>query len=210
MANSITKPRQQSGFTLTELIITLALIGILLALAIPSFESLIASSRISTTTNDFHAALAQARSEAVRRGQRVTVCVSANGIQCTNAGSWEQGWITFVDVTRAGVTANVDPLDTILQASTTRLPGILVQGQPAVAQYVSFASDGQSRTMTGGVQTGTIEICSTSQALQDASNASTRTRARDLVLNASGQVIMRTVDAAGTPLNIPNNCPPPP
>jgi len=210
MANSITKPRRQSGFTLTELMITLAIMAILLALAIPSFESLIASSRISTTTNDFHAALSQARSEAIRRGQRVTVCISANGVQCANAGGWEQGWISFVDVTRAGITANVDPLDTLLQASTASPAGIFVQGQPAVSQYVSFSSDGQSRTMAGGIQTGIIEICSTSQALLDTSNAPSRTRARDLVLNASGQLIMRTVDAAGNPLNVPNNCPPPP
>ena len=191
---------EQSGFTLIELIITLSILTILVTLAVPSFQNLIASSRISTTTNDFHASLAYARSEAIRRGQRVTVCVSTDGVQCALGGNWEQGWISFIDSTRVmgNPLATVDAGEVVLQVSPAAATGILIQGQAPVSQYVSFSADGQSRTMAGGIQTGTIEICSTSTAL------SNDTRARDLALNASGLVILRTI------LGITNTCPPPP
>jgi len=74
------------GFTLIELVATMAIVGILLALAIPSFNSTITSSRLTSYANDFVSALNLARSEAVRRGVPVTVS--------NNDGSkqWQSGW----------------------------------------------------------------------------------------------------------------------
>ncbi|MBS1144612.1 MAG: prepilin-type N-terminal cleavage/methylation protein [Proteobacteria bacterium] len=196
---------KQSGVTLVELVIAIAIFAILLAMAVPSFESLIASTRVSTTTNDLLAALAQARSEAIRRGQRVTICASANGAQCANAGSWNQGWIIFTDGIPMGLpnaappNAIVDNGETILSVAPATPANIAIQGQAAVGQYVSFASNGQSRTIANATQTGTIEVCTTSQTISDLR------RARDLIISASGQVIMQSPT-----LNpIPNNCPNP-
>ncbi len=79
------------GFTLIELVATIAIAGILMAMTIPSFNSTITSSRITSYANDFVSALNLARSEAVRRG--IPVSVSNNGTP-THWG--ESGW-TVVD-----------------------------------------------------------------------------------------------------------------
>lgn len=193
----LSRPWQQ-GLTMVEMMITLAIMAILLAVAIPSFQGLIASTRLTSLTNEFITALTQAKSDAVRRGTRVTICMSANGNQCNNAGSWDQGWIIFTDTTRAGNVANVDAGETILHVYRGGQAGIVIQGQAALPRYISFSSDGQSRTLVGAVQAGTIEVCSTSTALADDE------RARDLQINASGQVVLTR------PIGINNGCPPPP
>ena len=73
------------GFTLVELMITLAIAAILMALAVPSFNSTIKNSRISTQSNELITSLNYARSEAIRRGADVTV-----GRADVN---WENGWV---------------------------------------------------------------------------------------------------------------------
>ena len=188
----------QRGFTLTELMITLVVFAILLGIAIPSFESTIASSRLSAATNDLLGSLAHARSEAIRRGQRVTVCVSADGTTCAANGGWGQGWISFLDTTRAGAIASVDNANEVLLGSRAALPaGIMIQGNANAAQYVSFGSNGQSLSMAGATQVGTIRVCSTSTGLSDDK------RARSLVINGAGRVTSQTING------IANLCPAP-
>ncbi|UCH54408.1 MAG: GspH/FimT family pseudopilin, partial [Pseudomonadota bacterium] len=65
------------GFTLIELIVTIAIVGILLAWAIPNFRTLIMNQRLATSANDFIADTSFARSEAVKRGGNVGICVSS-------------------------------------------------------------------------------------------------------------------------------------
>jgi len=66
--------RHARGFSLVELMVTIAVLAILLAIGIPSFASLIASNRLTSATNELVAALQTARTEAIRRNVRVTVC----------------------------------------------------------------------------------------------------------------------------------------
>jgi type IV fimbrial biogenesis protein FimT len=95
------------GFTLIELMITLAIAAILLTVGIPSFNEVIKNSRLSTQVNSLVTALSLGRSEAVKRGQSVTICKSANGTSCVvEVGSWsssDDGWIVFVDTNSDGV-----------------------------------------------------------------------------------------------------------
>lgn len=183
------------GFTLIELMVTIAILGILIMLAVPSFQALIASSRLTTATNDLIGAFAQARSNAIKVGNRVTVCMSANGTSCTDTGGWEQGWISFVDTTRSGTTAAVDTGETINTVFPALPAGVVINGN---LPYISYAADGQSKAMSAsGFRGGTMRVCSTSPAL------SNDKRARNLTLIGTGRITM-TVQS-----NVADTCPAP-
>jgi type IV fimbrial biogenesis protein FimT len=84
--------RAAAGFTLTELIISVSVMAILLALAVPSFRDAGLSSELRASANSLIASTNLARSEAIKRNAVTTLCVSSDGSTCT-AGSWEAGWI---------------------------------------------------------------------------------------------------------------------
>lgn len=91
------RSRTHQGFTLIELMITLALVAIALTLALPSFEDSFRRNRVASATNELMASFALARTEAVRRNYSVTddrnvvLCPSADGAAC--GGAWSDGWI---------------------------------------------------------------------------------------------------------------------
>lgn len=81
-----------AGFTLVELMITVAVIGVLAVIAAPSMLAMINNSRLTAQTEELVASLQLARAEAVRRNARVTVCASSNGTTCASSTSWTR-WI---------------------------------------------------------------------------------------------------------------------
>lgn len=84
----------QKGFTLVELMITLAVLAIVLSLAAPSFSSMLRDNRASTLGSELQGALQFARSEAVKRRQSVIICRSnAGGTGCANGDDWASGWL---------------------------------------------------------------------------------------------------------------------
>jgi type IV fimbrial biogenesis protein FimT len=81
------------GFTLIELMVTLAVATILLTVALPNFQTFIKRNALTARTNNFIADLHFARSEAAKRGGDVSVCPSSNGTTCdTSAANWKNGW----------------------------------------------------------------------------------------------------------------------
>ncbi len=187
--------RQSRGVTLIELLVTIAILVILMAVAVPSFQSMMASSKLRTATSDLATTLAQARSNAIRRGKRVTVCKSANGTQCTTTGDWGQGWIMFNDDDHSGTSANVDTVGSVTETITSITPaqtGSIVIKSSSL-EYVSFAADGQPKSMNGAEYYGTIRICSTAPSLTNDA------RTRDLKLSRTGRsVIEQTAGIAAT------------
>lgn len=178
------------GFTLVELMVTISVLAVLMAVGIPSFQGVIASSRVTTATNDFMATLAQARSNAIRRGGRVTVCKSADGASCVITGGWEQGWIMFNDDDHSAVNPSVGTGETITFSSPALTNGIVMKGN---MDYVSFGADGLPKNMNGSGYFGTIRICSTVAAL------SNDKRARDLIINRTGRsLVERRTNIAAT------------
>lgn len=87
--------KKTAGFTLIELLIVITLAAVLIGIALPSYQALIASSRTTTQINQLLAAINFARSEAILRHKVVTLCKSMNGKSC--GGEWKNGWIVFVD-----------------------------------------------------------------------------------------------------------------
>jgi type IV fimbrial biogenesis protein FimT len=102
-----------SGFTLIELMIAVAVLGVLVAVGIPSFSKLIAENRMAGVTNEFTASLQLARSEAVRRGGTVSVR-SVSG-----AETFQTGWNVFAETASSGSTGTYDTGDTYVQQAST-------------------------------------------------------------------------------------------
>jgi len=84
--------QKHRGFTMVELVVTMAIAIILMTLAVPSFKDSRLSSQLRTSALDLVASTNLARSEAIKRNAVVALCVSANGSSC-GTGGWEQGWI---------------------------------------------------------------------------------------------------------------------
>lgn len=80
------------GFTLVELMVTVAVVAILAAVAVPAMTGLTNNSRLSGLTGEMVSAVQLARSEAVRRNGRVTLCATVDGTTCANSTQWSR-WI---------------------------------------------------------------------------------------------------------------------
>ena len=89
--------RTSKGFTLFELIVTMAVAGIILSFGIPGFMSFIQNNRATTHTNDLITALNLGRNEATRRAAPITVCSSTDGANCSGGNDWSSGWIVRND-----------------------------------------------------------------------------------------------------------------
>jgi len=87
---------EMRGFTLMELLVVIAVSGILLAVAVPAFSTFVLSERQGAETNSLVFALDFARSEAIKQDSSggIEVCASSNGSTCTGGtATWSQGWI---------------------------------------------------------------------------------------------------------------------
>jgi type IV fimbrial biogenesis protein FimT len=95
------------GFTLIELIIALLIGAIVTALSVP-MANMVKSSRSSSIAYEFVSALNFARSEAIKRGNKVTICRTISGARCEGLPDineqkvWDTGWIVFSDVNGNG------------------------------------------------------------------------------------------------------------
>ena len=174
-SSTIVDMNQQAGFTLTELIITIAIAAIVVAWGIPGYRVLVINNRAVVDTNDFMASLNQARAEAIKRGVgwRVAMC-PGTAAGCSGA-AWGNGWIVFVDAD-----ANNDK---ILNETTDnngqwdsgeqilQIHGTLNTGNTLTSNltdnstaYLSFQSDGSSRIKGSNafqIGTFTFGLCNT-------------------------------------------------
>ncbi|MBK1699940.1 GspH/FimT family pseudopilin [Thiococcus pfennigii] len=92
--NRHTRPH---GLTLLELLMAIALIGILLSIGAPTFADLVARNRMAVAVNALIAHLQFTRSEAIKRGVPVQLCPSADGATCTGGQAWHLGYIVTTD-----------------------------------------------------------------------------------------------------------------
>ena len=95
-----------SGFSVIELMITIAIVAILVAVALPSFQESLRGNRVSTATNELITSLNLARSEALRNPRGAVICTSQNGATC--GGDWDDGWIVWIDADGNGLPGGAD------------------------------------------------------------------------------------------------------
>jgi type IV fimbrial biogenesis protein FimT len=87
--------KRQTGFSITELMVVVAIVAILLGIGVPSYRYITNSYRMSAEVNGLLGDLQYARSEAIKEGQPVTVCVSTNATGCAGTTTWQSGWIIY-------------------------------------------------------------------------------------------------------------------
>ena len=100
------KPSGSRGFTLVELMITVAIIVILAVIAMPSMTAMINNSRATAQAEELVASLQLARAEAIRRNARVTFC-AGTGVVCSGSTTWTNWTIFGRDKTAATATTDV-------------------------------------------------------------------------------------------------------
>jgi type IV fimbrial biogenesis protein FimT len=91
--------KAQRGFTMMELIVVISIVGILMAIGAPSYKYITTANRVSSEVNGLLGDMQFARAEAIKEGQTVTVCATADGATCTGNSTWTGGWLVFMDGT---------------------------------------------------------------------------------------------------------------
>jgi type IV fimbrial biogenesis protein FimT len=163
--------RLQRGFTLLELMVTLAVAAILFSVAIPAFQRTIQRNRVITYTNGFIAAVNYARSEAIRRASPVSICASSDGATCT--GTWSQGWIVFAN-TDGDSPAVVDGGGTepVLKVQEALAPQYTMAPDPVFANDVTYDQNGAANA------TGVLAVCHAGNLSRSRAIVVTRLRPR--------------------------------
>ena len=88
---------RDAGFTLIELIITMAVLAICAGVALPSLRSFMEQQRTLAAISSLTSHMALARMAAVTRNQRTVLCPSRNGNSCEAGTDWSTGWMLFLD-----------------------------------------------------------------------------------------------------------------
>ena len=153
------------GFTLLEALVVLALLAVLLSLAGPNLQGLRQKHQMQSQAEQLQASLLLARSEALRRQQRVTLCVRESsagaGPLCAMSGTWAQGWVMFVDGNDSG---HREASETVLQLHGALPEFLKLQGNATVDRYISYGPEGRSQSTSGAFQAGTLTLCGAGQA----------------------------------------------
>jgi type IV fimbrial biogenesis protein FimT len=176
---------QQRGFTLIELMVTIAIFAIVASQAVPSFFNLLKNNTLSTNSLSFLGDLRYTRNEARTRQNRVTICVSnANYSNCDNNGDWKDGWIIFVDNDITGDIVALSAGDELLRVGNG-LTDVEMTLKPTddMAYHVSYTRSGVTDPIdNAGIGNGSFVLCDTRQFEDDGAYV------RAIVINRVGRV----------------------
>ena len=133
------------GFTLVELLVTIAIAGILATVAVPSFTAVIKNNRLIAKTNDLVSDINLARSEAIKRGTRVILCHSANpsvsNPTCSgSANTWTTGWLMFASGDTNGTFDTAT--DTLIQIGQPARSSLTIKTNNVAADNLEYNPDG--------------------------------------------------------------------
>lgn len=150
---------ENRGFTLVELMLTLAIAAVLLAVAVPSFSGLMASSKMTTTNNALVYSVHLARSTSMERLVASGVCVSstpmADDASCDDGATYNDGWIVYADDNGNG---SRDTTEEILNRVDAPGPGFAFTPVEALEKQIYFNDAGNSINVAGVPMSGTIGL----------------------------------------------------
>ncbi|MFT3929809.1 MAG: GspH/FimT family pseudopilin [Spongiibacteraceae bacterium] len=153
----------QRGFTLIELMMTILVAAILMALAVPGFRTLTQNTQQRNAVSDLNAMLSRMRTEAAGRHLPVTACVSTNQSSCSSASTWESGWILFVDgepyVAGSSRNGSRDSGETLIQAHAALPSGVTLR-TTGPTNVITLDADGLPINASSGASTrATFRYC---------------------------------------------------
>jgi type IV fimbrial biogenesis protein FimT len=180
----ITNKAMEIGFTLIELMVTLALVAILLMVAVPSITTFQRNAELTSLSNSLIGSINTARGEAMKRGRNAMI-IPADGV------NWSSGWIVFVDVDSvgAGHAFTYSTIDDLTIQTREAPPSYLTitpsSGSVAADSppYMLFDSSGYSKTKSGGFGALTLSI-----TRSDVSGSDSYAQTRRLKISSVGRV----------------------
>jgi type IV fimbrial biogenesis protein FimT len=185
---------RRAGFTVIELMVTVAIVAILAMVAAPSLRDLVKNAGMTSLVNDFMTDLSVARAEAVKRGVRATICTSNTGTGCT-ATEWRFGWIIFAETNAGGTAGAVDAGEPILKVSSkingadetipTRITSTANPKNGAI-DYIDFRPSGV--VSPGGAGTIDIYMCDSRRTdVAGVSASEAANKGRHIILTGTGR-----------------------
>ncbi|WP_062268557.1 GspH/FimT family pseudopilin [Endozoicomonas arenosclerae] len=180
LSNSL-EPTNVKGFSLIELMITLLIAAIIIAMGLPQLRDMSNTIRFANIQQNLISNLLYARSEAVKNGSNTLVCGSSDGVTCSAIPSnWSQGWIIFTDENNNGL-YDGDTVDTPRRIQTIDSIASITWSN---VTPVVFEGDGT----VNNTSSGTFLICD---------GQATSSISRGVTINLSGRV--RSTDAVTCP-----------
>ncbi len=143
-----------SGFTLVELLFTIGLLMVLIAVLTPSLADLTRQNQIQTISAKFSQALQLTRNEAIKRNTKMALCKSNSGTQCDNSLNWEDGFILFNDLNGDG---KVNRSETVFRVYEKLPAGITLRGNSNIKNRITYKPTGDSTSM------GRFVICASGE-----------------------------------------------
>lgn len=146
--------RRPSGFTLIELMVTISIVAIAMAIAVPSMTTFMRNAELTSFANSLVSAINVARGEAMKRGMNAMAVP-------TDGSNWSSGWVVFVDIDRSQAYETASDFTSLNQpAPPSYLTITASSGSTAAASppYIMFDASGYSKTKSGGFGALTFEI----------------------------------------------------
>lgn len=146
--------RTVKGFTLVELMVTIAVLAIILSLAVPAFQNIVVSTRLNTVANEIADVMSYARSEAVKRNRVVTFC-TASTATATSCGAPGTSWVHWIVLAGGEV---------VRRGEISRYGATINVSSSLVNSRIVFSGDGLARTGTGLINdtNGRVTVCAVS------------------------------------------------
>ena len=136
----------EKGFTLIEFLMAVLIAAIFVSFVVPSYYRLIQNNKTITVANKLSSTFSMARAEAIKRGQLVAVCSSANASNssCGSEGNWNQGWMVFLDIDN---NSNINTNSDLLYINQSVADGVTITANVANVSYngVGFLSTGSAQ-----------------------------------------------------------------
>ncbi len=157
------------GFTLVEMVTTLAVAGTVISAGVASLQALLNGNRLTTQANLLMHSIVLARSEAIKRNTRVTLAKVGE--------QWHDGWIGFVDT---NANARLDKGEELLLTQPALPSTLSLTGNLGVRDYISYTGQGRSQKVSGAFQAGRLMLC-------DQHGEATPAHARAIIISSTGR-----------------------